>query len=202
MQHQHWIDFPDNNNNIPEVYTSDLQWCVSQEKYTGGSFRFRIIFVTRADPKEKQKILQIHYGGKFLFYRQNYVIKIDSTEVLVFDYEYELCIEILPFDNELSKIKIDEFDGENITTIKKVGDYTTLLKTPINQYLIVCSFIQIIAEGLSSSGIWHNFLCEELYDPRLLILIRMFYQDVRRLDRFDLYSYAKMFFRPGEYNLK
>lgn len=129
------------------------------------------------------------------------MIKIDSTGVLVFDYEYELCVEILPFDNELSKIKIDEFDGENITTIKKVGDYTTLLKTPINQYLIVCSFIQIIAEGLSSSGIWHNFLCEELYDPRLLILIRMFYQAVR-LDRFDLYSYAKMFFRPGEYNLK
>ncbi len=198
MRHQHWIDFP---NNSLDVWTSDLQWWVSQEGHNNGLFGFRTIFVTRADPKEKQKILQIRYGGKFLFYRQNYVIKINPNEVLVFDYEYELCIEILPLDNKLSKIKIDEFDGENITTIKKVGDYTTLLKTPINQYLIVCSFIQIIAEGLTSSGIWHDFLCEELYDPRLLILIRMFYQAVR-LDRFDLYSYAKMFFRPGEYNLK
>ncbi len=61
MEHQHWIDFPDNNN-IPEIYTSDLQWCVNREKFNNGLFGFRTIFVTRADPKEKQKILQIHYG--------------------------------------------------------------------------------------------------------------------------------------------
>lgn len=200
MHHQHWIDFPGDNDS-PKDYTSDLQWCVSQERYYYGTFPFRTIFVTRADPKEKQKILQIHYCGKFLFYRQNYVIKIDSNEVLVFDYEYELCVERLPLDNELSEIKIDEFDGENIITIKKVEDYTTLLKTPINQYLILCSFIQIIAEGLASKGMWHNFLCEELYDPRLLIVIRRFYQS-GWLDRFDIYAREKMFFRPGEYNLK
>ena len=102
-------------------------------------------------PKEKQKILQVRYGGKFLFYRQNYVIKIDSNEVLVFDYEYELCIERLPFDNELSKIKIDEFDGENITTIKKVGDRRTLLKSRLHFYGYFCIALQYSEHLLSSS---------------------------------------------------
>lgn len=158
--------------------TDDHQWYL----YWFSKNRNFGIYLTRAD-EENLKFLRLPKGEKIFIYRYNYIIQVSKGNIIMYDYTFECVIDIYNLDRGclrygwiiawLSDDKILHYDGEKITFS---GQSRTIIQNSIDDNFVLIFFIQAIASGLTTDqGSWSNFLLRDLYDPRLLCLIRQFY---------------------------
>ena len=179
--------------------TADHQWYL----YWFSKNRDFGIYLTRAD-KENLKFLRLPRGEKIFIYRYNYIVQVSEGNIIIYYYTFECVIDIYSLREDwiiiacLSDDKILHYDGEKITFS---GRSRTIIQSSIDEHFTLVFLIQALASGLIiDQGSWSHFLLRNLYDPRLLGLIRQFYGPTHPTSfTYDLrVGPEKIFYRPNE----
>lgn len=163
------------------LLSSDGHWCIQTVNGHLGANKIGL-YISRSRQvcqygklPSCNKTFRLYYmsmgWNRLFFYRERYILAQSGNMCFAFDFELSIAIDIW-FINDYKNII--HFDGENLI-IKQDGIFSSLLSLPIYTCSNRFFFVLAIAQGLfDSSGIFHDFLCKDLYDPRLLILIDQF----------------------------
>lgn len=170
-----YIEPGKNTLRTDSVFTPDYKWSI-QKGYVENEHNFMIV---KTVPYGSLLWKGMFLSDKFkhvIFFRENYVLVVYRHFATLYDYEHQLVIErtnshllldrMISYNSNQQLIIETELNGNKYYLSKDI-DFFPLL-----------TLIELIGIGLISDvGEWSNFLTGDLHDPRLLILIRLFYGD-------------------------
>lgn len=170
-----YIEPGKNKLRTDSVFTPDYKWSI-QKGYEEYEYGFIIV---KTVPYGSLLWKGMFLSDKFehvIFFREHYVLVVYRHFATLYDYEHQLVIERTNSHLLLDRM-ISYNSNEQLIIETKFNGNKYYLSKDIDFFLLL-TLIELIGIGLISDvGKWSNFLTGDLHDPRLLILIRLFYDD-------------------------
>lgn len=162
---------------INSLFTPDYKWNIQK----GGRRRkeyddYRIVKIVPYGSPHRGMFLSKKFEY-VIFFREHYILIVYQNSATLYDYEHELVIETTnsPLLNQI----VSYNSNEQIIIEMKIKGQKYCSSKEIDFFPLL-TLIELIGIGLNNDvGVWSNFLTDKLHDPRLLILIRLFYGEYK-----------------------